>query len=884
MRGDVGVGGDAKGGVSLSGERGASSRKDSTPRRPESLPTCFKRATLPIDQRAHREWLSNIGEYQVSQEIYESTYLWQSAFSHRSDGLDPQREMLCRAYNDFRERVVLLLGKIQSELPALTLHDITHIDALWRVASEIAGPIFEINAAEALVLGGAFLMHDAAHCRAAFPGGIAEIRQTIEWRDAAAQRSFSIDHLIEGSQDFQTVLFDTLRVLHPQRARGLPFAKWDDGVGNLLHLFPHDELREAYGHIIGEVAESHWYNPHDLEDFSTRTVTAPVCISPAPWTVNILKVAVLLRVADAAHIDSRRAPRLLLAINQPNGISQEHWRFQARLNQPSCNVSRAELIFSGSPFPENEKDAWWLAYDAACLVDKELSAADHLLRDNHLQPLAAKEVAGVRSPESFARNVPAQGWHPVDASIRISDIKSVVERFGGAKLYGEKPHLALRELLQNARDAVEASRALGALGEKEGSITVQLEERRGEHWLHVTDTGIGMSRYVLLNVLLDFGRSLWKDTLLPREWPGLAATGFKPIGRFGIGFFAVFMLGNQVKVTTRRQNSSIEDSNAHWVLEFAQGVACRPILRKPLPDEALPRHGTKVSVKLLNEEKLLQLKKSSFDFFSGLSSTEETSLNLAQVVGALAPALETDVFTQEGANEKIKTISAGDWREMASLNLIDRISPGRVALPPFWAATDLEVATKNLSPMVNIDGEMVGRCSIVEYSDSIFGLQAGVVTVGGLYGGVITGIAGILEGEQADLLDRSVAIPTVDQITLATWSEKQAKLLREAGQLTWKRSARLLALGADSNELLVITHGSEDWTKDRFTSELNGFEEVWLLQDREMQYQSDIDDILKADFEKTLILIQTFLLFKVVLRSMNLSSLATGRAPFSRKI
>ena len=74
----------------------------------------------------------------MSQKIYEQTTLWQAAFSRQSDGLDPQREKLSRAYEDFRERVALLLAQIQRELPALTLHDITHIDALWRVASVIA--------------------------------------------------------------------------------------------------------------------------------------------------------------------------------------------------------------------------------------------------------------------------------------------------------------------------------------------------------------------------------------------------------------------------------------------------------------------------------------------------------------------------------------------------------------------------------------------------------------------------------------------------------------------------------------------------------------------------------------------------------------------------
>ena len=204
---------------------------------------------------------------------YKQTSLWKTVFDHRQDGFDAQRDKLAGAYEEFRGRVSLLLAQIQKELPDLTLHDITHVDALWRVASEIAGPAFPLNPAEALVLGGAFLLHDAAHCRAAFPGGVAELRQTVEWRDAAAQRELSADHLMEGSAEFQAVLFDTLRVLHPRQARKLPFAKWSDGTGNLLHLFPQDELREAYGHIIGEIAESHWYNPHELESFSAKAVT-----------------------------------------------------------------------------------------------------------------------------------------------------------------------------------------------------------------------------------------------------------------------------------------------------------------------------------------------------------------------------------------------------------------------------------------------------------------------------------------------------------------------------------------------------------------------------------------------------------------------------------
>jgi hypothetical protein len=211
-----------------------------------------------------------------------------------------------------------------------------------------------------------------------------------------------------------------------------------------------------------------------------------------------------------------------------------------------------------------------------------------------------------------------------------------------------------------------------------------------------------------------------------------------------------------------------------------------------------------------------------------------------------------DVFTQEASDNKAKTVAAGDWREMEPLSLLDRIAPGRVALYPQWLSNDLGVATSNLSAMIGESGEMQGRCAIVEHSDSLFGLQAGIVTVGGLHGGTVDGIAGIMVGKQTDLLNRSVAIPIVGQYALSKWSDNQANLLREAKQLTWKRSAKLLALGAASDEILVISHGTEDWTANRLADELKNLDEIWLLEDQEYQYQSDCDEVMKSDFERNL--------------------------------
>ena len=606
-------------------------------------------------------------------ELYETTSLWKNAFDSKGDSCDNARKKLVTAYQDFRDRVAILLQQIQKELPSLTLHDITHVDSLWRVASEIAGPDFDLNPAEAFVLGGALLLHDAAHCRAAFPCGLVELQQTTEWQDSAAHHGFALDALTEGTEPFQIVLFDTLRALHPKQAKKLPFAKWPSGVnGANIHLFPNDELRGAYGHIIGEIAESHWRYPHELESIVHKKTSSPVCLIPANWPVDMLKVALLLRTADAAHIDAKRAPQFLMAINQPQGISKEHWQFQTRLNQPKCDIERGELVISGSPFPEKELSAWWLAYDSACLANKELAAADLLLKDNHrAQRFAARSITGTHSPEAFSLHVPTDGWYPLDTAIKITNIKSVVERFGGEKLYGNDPSSALRELLQNAVDAVHACRHWGGLDANEGEIEIALEETTGGYWLHVTDTGIGMSRYVLTEVLLDFGRSLWRSAELRGEWSGLSSSDFEAIGQFGIGFFSVFMLGEQVRVITRRCEHK-DGETSQWLLNFSDGTNNRPTLRTPVGIERLKRHGTRVSV-LISQEKLKALctKQSNWP-----QKTDSSSISLVQACARLAPAVDMNLYVKSSEENRQLAVGANDWLSLPSIDLLRRIAPG----------------------------------------------------------------------------------------------------------------------------------------------------------------------------------------------------------------
>ena len=773
-----------------------------------------------------------------SMDLYENTTLWKNAFDPKGDGFDKPRSALVTAYQDFRSRVAILLQQIQKELPSLTLHDITHVDSLWRIASEIAGPDFDLNPVEAFVLGGAFLLHDAAHCRAAFPGGLAELQQTTEWQDSIAQRGIAPNTLAEGSEVFQAVLFNTLRVLHPKQARKLPFAQWSSGEDReCLYLMPHDDLRGAYGHLIGEISESHWWYPHELESIAHKKSSSPVCLIPANWPVDMLKVALLLRTADASHIDAKRAPRLLMVINQPQGISKEHWRFQTRLHQPKCDLERSELIFSGSPFPEKELASWWLAYDSACLANKELAAADLLLMDSHRpQRFAARSVTGAHSPEAFSLYVPTDGWHPVDTAIKITNIKSVVERFGGEKLYGNDPSSALRELLQNAMDAVHACRSLGGLDANEGEIEIALEHNSGSYWLHVTDTGIGMSRFVLTEVLLDFGRSLWRSTELRSEWSGLSSSDFEAIGQFGIGFFSIFMLGEKVQVITRRCEHK-DGEASQWLLNFSDGTNNRPTLRAPVGNEKLKRHGTRVSV-LISQEKLRALctKQSNWP-----KMTDSSSISFIQVCARLAPAVDVNLYVKSSGEDRQLAVSANDWLSIPSIDLLRRISPGYMEST---SANQFGLWT-HLTELYNDAGNVVGRCAVQPFL--YVGLNPSIGVVKGLLAGNVDGMAGIIMSKPQSDLARKEAIPAILLSAVQRWAENQKEILLEYAKLNEKHSALLALFGASHTALKVGKFRGQNVSYEEFIELTRKMDEV-IIHSGEIDYDED-DDVLQKNFK-----------------------------------
>ncbi len=473
-------------------------------------------------------------------DAFQQTGLWHATLGeHEQDAHQEPRARLRAALVSFRAKAVLLASMIPEDLKEFTTHDISHSDGLWEMADLIAGDDIELTPTEAFVIGGAFLTHDLGLALAAYPAGLESLQKDDKWRDTIAALLRDLFGRppsraeIENPPDAVISLAKeiVLRELHSERARCLLDVTWrDQDHDQTYRLLEDDDLRRDYGPLIGELAASHGWSVSRLPAAFPTDLGAPTWCPPS-WTIDPIKLAALLRVADAAHLTAARAPAFLRALRRPTDPSRRHWIFQEHLQRPIVDGDRLKYT-STRPFPLSEAPSWWLCLDTLRMVDEELRQTAALLGDLGKKRFNIRSVSHVESPERLSTLIRTEGWLPVDTHVEVSDVASLIERLGGRELYGDDPTVPLRELIQNGSDAVRARVELGDIIREQGHVMVRLGVEDGRHWVEVEDNGIGMPKEVLAGPLLDFGHSYWGSALMRKELPGLLAKGFQPTGRY----------------------------------------------------------------------------------------------------------------------------------------------------------------------------------------------------------------------------------------------------------------------------------------------------------------------------------------------------------------
>jgi molecular chaperone HtpG len=130
----------------------------------------------------------------------------------------------------------------------------------------------------------------------------------------------------------------------------------------------------------------------------------------------------------------------------------------------------------------------------------------------------------------------------VDRTFQV-DLRGVVDLLSH-HLYAS-PRVYVRELLQNAVDAITARRS----GDPSAPARVRIEppDLTGDGTLRVSDTGVGLTEEQVHQFLATIGRSSKRDDF------GFARHDF--LGQFGIGLLSCFLIADEIRVLTRAAGS-----------------------------------------------------------------------------------------------------------------------------------------------------------------------------------------------------------------------------------------------------------------------------------------------------------------------------------------
>lgn len=145
-------------------------------------------------------------------------------------------------------------------------------------------------------------------------------------------------------------------------------------------------------------------------------------------------------------------------------------------------------------------------------------------------------------------------------------------------LYRNK-EIFLRELISNASDALDKIRLLSltdkSVLDSTSELNVRIKADKDTGMLHITDTGIGMTKQDLVNNLGTIAKSGTAEFLSKMQSADTTDDLNDMIGQFGVGFYSAFLVADKVIVTSKhnadKQYIWESDSSSYTIADDPRG-------------------------------------------------------------------------------------------------------------------------------------------------------------------------------------------------------------------------------------------------------------------------------------------------------------------------
>ncbi|TAK57963.1 MAG: hypothetical protein EPO24_09135, partial [Bacteroidetes bacterium] len=322
--------------------------------------------------------------------------------------------------------------------------------------------------------------------------------------------------------------------------------------------------------LAGFVARSHNMSLRDTYPYLIKKYKSIV----DPYKTHPIYLMVLLRIADYLQIEKVRTNEWLLGVQYLRSpISQEEWDVHLAVEDVKRDDNDEEaLSVVGKPkdattFLKLKKLLKGLQteLDTSWAVMGEVYSKQKLQKDFGISLRRVK--SNLDDEKKFIEDE-RPAYYPMHAAFDTegaSLLKLLIK-----PLYGDRPEIGVRELLQNSLDAVREMRKYCEMHnidmktlpfpEQEADVLISIDKHEdGNHYLTITDKGIGMTAETVRDYFLKAGASFRQSDYWQKEFTKEGKSTVLRSGRFGIGALAALLLGDRMEVGTRHIDAKEED-------------------------------------------------------------------------------------------------------------------------------------------------------------------------------------------------------------------------------------------------------------------------------------------------------------------------------------
>jgi len=329
---------------------------------------------------------------------------------------------------------------------------------------------------------------------------------------------------------------EIVRITHAQRIREFVDIELNGKTISSILM-----LDNKYNYIddIIQICVAHGENHDHLKDMRTN-------LTKGSYSYNLQFLAASLRIADYIDLDKQRTPIMWYRTMRIEGFSEEEWEKHFIIHNEKkfrCYIDNKIQIFFDGVSSSAKIHRKYLKYIDGLRI--ELENTDELLNTQN-----ALEKYKFRVSTKLDDSVQTLNFKYSDLRLNL-DYSAITKLLMGKNIYGDS-RLGLRELVQNAIDACELMKErIKTTEEYYPDPQVSLILSKNNNYVKIKDSGIGMTLNVVKKHFLNIGLSYYKSNEYYYE-----NYRYKPIGQYGIGFLACFLLSDSVIVKTKYYDSS----------------------------------------------------------------------------------------------------------------------------------------------------------------------------------------------------------------------------------------------------------------------------------------------------------------------------------------